>query len=248
MDQFEVIDIKNTDKNTFFHYTNIHNLDSISKNGLEPRIGDNAIGIEENKKIFFTIGITNSLILMESWIKWLIAKSPTDFPGKRLDGPVYKIATIMLKIKFLQPLITLFVRWELSTKYKRISAYKKLKKILDESVYLSLDLKEGVDFSFSDMDEVKGNTFDRALLKYLYSYKSNVDDFNMEYWNMHTTANKMIEKEKIKMIKVGDSTNASDILEYMRKNSDIKIKKDLPYLYGYFQWIETQNKNTRGDI
>lgn len=72
---YPTIDIKDLDKNAFFHYTNINNIDSIFQKGLIPAIGDNATGVEKSEKVFFTIEMTNSLILMESWIKWMIAKS-----------------------------------------------------------------------------------------------------------------------------------------------------------------------------
>lgn len=42
-----VKDISQIDlKHNFFHYTNKQNLDTILKNGLEPRIGENALYVE----------------------------------------------------------------------------------------------------------------------------------------------------------------------------------------------------------
>lgn len=63
---YNTIDIRELNKDAFFHYTNIDNLKNIFEKGLEPNIGDNSMGIEKTKKIFFTYGMTNSLILMES--------------------------------------------------------------------------------------------------------------------------------------------------------------------------------------
>lgn len=46
---FKIKGLSEIDNNTmFFHYTNISNLDSISKKGLEPNIGVNAKRIEKN--------------------------------------------------------------------------------------------------------------------------------------------------------------------------------------------------------
>lgn len=42
---------------SFFHYTNKNNIDSIDKNGLVPKIGDSATGIEKTKKYFLLLGI-----------------------------------------------------------------------------------------------------------------------------------------------------------------------------------------------
>ncbi len=238
LEQYESIDIRKLPKNAYYHYTNINNLDSILNNGLIPAIGDNAVGIEKSEKIFFTIGTTNSLVLMESWLRWLIAKSLSDMPGEKLDKPVYKLATNLLKIKMLQPLLTFVVKCEFKSKKIRLKEYKNLKNILDNSVYLSLDLEYFSDYSLNDIDEVKNGNFDKKLLELMYN-NSNVNDEYMEYWNMHTYSDKQIEPEKIHLLKIGDSYCASDILEYMRKNTEIKIKRDLPFLYGYFKWLKT---------
>lgn len=46
-----VKDISQIDlKHSFFHYTNKQNLDTILKNGLEPRIGENALYVEKTPK------------------------------------------------------------------------------------------------------------------------------------------------------------------------------------------------------
>ncbi len=240
LEQYNAIDIKDLPKNTYFHYTDVNNLESILTNGLQPAIGDNAVGIEKSEKIFFTIGITNSLVLMESWLRWLIAKSLSDMPGKKLDKPVYKLATSLLKIKAFQPLMTFIVKRELKSKHIRKKEFKRFKQILDNSVYFALELEYYSDFSLNDIDEVKEGKFDKKLLKLMYN-NSDVEDDHMEYWNMHTYSGKTIEPEKIHLLKVGNSYKASDILDYMRQNTEIKIKRDLPILYEYFKWLESLN-------
>lgn len=238
---YSVVDIKELGKNACFHYTNINNVKNIFERGLEPAIGDNAIGIEVSKKIFFTVGMTNSLILMEAWLRWLMAKSLSDMPGKKLDKPMYRLATSLLKHKIFHPIMTLVVKCELRSKLIRNREFKHLKEILDESVYLVLDLEYGVDYSLQDIDEVKLGNFDKKLLKIMY-ISSNVHDSYMEYWNMHTFSEKVIEPEKIHLVKVNNLFRASDILQYMRVNSEIKIKKELPLLYSYFKWLDKQNQ------
>lgn len=237
LEKYEAIDIRDLPKNAYFHYTDVHNLDSILKEGLKPAIGDNAAGIEKSEKIFFTFGITNSLVLMESWLRWLMAKSLADMPGKRLDKPMYGLATTLLKFKILQPLGTFVVRCELKSKIIRYKEFKRFRQILENSVYFSLDLEYYSDFSLNDIDEVKSGKFDKKLLKLMYN-KSSVENEYMDYWNMHTYSGKIVEASKIHLLKIGDSYKASDILEYMRHNTEIKIKRDLPYLYSYFKWLE----------
>ena len=57
MDNISMIDINEINlENVFLHYTSKDNISNIFNNGLEPRIGENSKGIEQTKKIFFTIG------------------------------------------------------------------------------------------------------------------------------------------------------------------------------------------------
>lgn len=191
LEHYDTIDIKDLDKNTYFHYTNINSLENIFHEGLKPAIGENAMGIEQSEKVFFTIGGTNSLILMESWLRWLIAKSITDVPGKKFDGPIYKLATWLIKLKFFQPLTTYITKCELRSNPLKVREYKRLAKILDDSIYLSLDLEYGIDYSLNDIDEVKNGNFDRKLLALMYN-KSNINDNRIEYWNMHTFYHKKV--------------------------------------------------------
>lgn len=239
LEKYPSIDISDLPKNTYFHYTSIDNIDSIMEKGLEPLIGDNAVGIEKSKKVFFTIGINNSLVLMDSWIRWLIGKSITNIFGNKLNKPIYKLGTFIIKFKIFHFISTFLVKCELKIPFIKKKEYKRLHNILDNSIYLSLDLEYYADYSLDDIDEVKAGKFDKNLVKLLYN-NSNIEDVSMEYWNMHTYSDKIIEPNKIHLIKIGDSYKASDILEYMRKNTEIKIKKDLPYLYGYFKWLDKQ--------
>ncbi len=51
---FNIKDISQINMNkTFFHYTNKNNLNTIIKNGLEPRIGKNFLYVEKSKEVFF---------------------------------------------------------------------------------------------------------------------------------------------------------------------------------------------------
>ena len=70
-----VKDISQIDlKHSFFHYTNKQNLDTILKNGLEPRIGENALYVEKTPKIFFAEGEKGIVTIMDVWLKWLTGK------------------------------------------------------------------------------------------------------------------------------------------------------------------------------
>ena len=67
------IDLNEFDgENTFYHFTNRDNYESISLNGLIPSIGDNANGIEKTSKVFFSKGNIGFLRICDVWINWFI--------------------------------------------------------------------------------------------------------------------------------------------------------------------------------
>lgn len=225
------IDIKNVDfDKCFFHYTDKNNLDSILENGLLPKIGKNSRNLELTKKVFFTIGFDNTLILMDSWIKWLTLRPDSEF--------IYACGSFYMKHKIFPRILVdkLFAVWIKSDK-GILKACKKLDSILEKSIYLKLDLEENVDFSYEDVDEVKKQTFSRKQLGYIYKYGYDVNDPKLEPWNMHTLSGKIIEKDKISLIRYGDLTSAKDIFLFMVKNTKLNIKEECPFLYRYLEYI-----------
>ncbi len=229
IDNFDCIDISEINGDTsYLHYTNRKNLVNIFKLGLEPRIGKNSVGIEKSQKSFFTIGFDNTLILMDAWIKWLVLKPKNRF--------IYRCGVFFMTKSYFPKVIvdTIFSNWIKNE--KRIKqACKMLNNILNNSVFLVLDLEKNVDFSYEDVDEVKNQKFSRKQLKYIYTYSDNIEDCTMEKWNMHTISNKVIEKDKIKLLKFGNLYKASELIEYMVKISDINFSDDLPFFNKYIK-------------
>lgn len=224
---FKTIDISKLDfNNAFFHYTNINNVESIMKKGLEPRIGSNSLEIEKSKKVFFTMGFNNTLILMDAWIKWLVLRPKNNF--------IYKCGAYFMTKSYFPKIIvdTIFKTWIKSENRIKRSC-KDLDNILKNSVFLVLDLKESIDFSFDDIDEVKNQKFSRKQLNYIYTYGSDSSDVKVEGWNMHTFSDKNIEKEKISIAKHHDLYSAKDMIVYMLKQIDIDIPYELPFLDYY---------------
>lgn len=227
----KTIDIRESNyEKSYFHYTNKKNLDSIIVNGLLPRIGKNSRNLELSKKVFFTIGFDNTLILMDSWIKWLTLRPDSEF--------IYACGAFYMKHKIFPRVLVdkLFSIWIKSDK-GILKACKKLDLILKESVYLKLDLEENVDFSYNDIDEVKKQPFSRKQLSYIYTYGNDVSNPKLELWNMHTLSGKIIDKEKISLIKYGDSISAKDVFLFMVRNSKLNIKEKCPFLYKYLEYI-----------
>ena len=216
----------------YLHYTNKNNLVSIYKNGLQPKIGKNAKVIEKTKKVFFSVGDKGALVTMDTWLKWLIA-----IPKNEL---IYYIGANLIKIKFVQILYRMITGNHKSEKKCKWS-YNKLKKILDNSVYLVLNLEENIDFKYNDIDEVKKySKYPKDFIKNVYAYNSNPLDEQMEYWNMHTISNKIINPQKIQVLRLNNETSASEILKYLIENNLDYVKENCELLYKYYQYIYFQ--------
>lgn len=217
--------------NSFFHYTNKENLDTILKNGLEPRIGNNSIYVEKTPKVFFVKGELGIITIMDVWLRWLTSKSC-------INKFIYWIGNIYLKSPFcIKSIPNFIVKQELKNPKNRRKTYIKMKNILDNSIFLILNLEEKVDFDYTDIDEVK-NAYYESFLKLLYPKNSNVKEPTMEYWNMHTYSNKVIEPEKIFLLKDNNIYEASKILNnFIKKNLEY-IKDNCEYLYEYFLYTQ----------
>lgn len=129
-------DIQDVDTQfSFFHYTNKNNIQSIDENGLIPKIGDSATGIELTEKIFFAIGTKGVFSIFDSWIKWLIAKRLTDLPGEKADIPFYRFSTFLMRLPIIHHFIAIIVNFAVWFEFKftpfKIKSFKIMKTILD---------------------------------------------------------------------------------------------------------------------
>lgn len=228
---FNIKDISQINMNkTFFHYTNKNNLNTIIKNALEPRIGENSLYVEKSKKVFFSQGKYGILTLMDVWLRWLTAKSG-------ISNQIYYLGTFYMRMPLCIKCIPNYVvRKSLKNKNKRIKVFNQLKNILDNSVFLILDLEENVDFDYNDLDEVK-DTYYESFLKLLYPSESDLKDKKIEYWNMHTYSNKVIDSSKISLLKDKDEYSASEILEQLIDDNILYAKQNLVFLYEYYNYF-----------
>ena len=215
---------------TFFHYTNKNNLSTIIKNGLEPRIGKNSLYVEKSKKVFFSQGGNGVLTLMDVWLRWLTSKFG-------ISNQIYCLGTFYMRMPLCIKCIPNYVvSKSLKSKNKRTKVFNQLKNILDNSVFLILDLEENVDFDYNDLDEVK-ETYYESFLKLLYPSVSDLKDKKMEYWNMHTYSNKVIDSSKISVLKYKDEYSASKILKQLIDDNILYVKQNLDFLYEYYNYF-----------
>ena len=223
--------------NVYLHYTNLANLDSILKKGLEPRIGINSKVIEKSEKIFFSKGDKGALVIIDIWIKWLIAKPKWNL--------IYWIGAYLLGVRFFPKVIhKIIINNNKKSKNKCNWAYDELKKILDESIYLVLNLEENIDFSFDDIDEVKVlSKYPVQYIKDMYAFDSEPLNNKMEYWNMHTFSNKKIEANKISVLEYNDSFKASIIIKYLIESNINYVEQNCKRLYEYYTYTENKFYN-----
>lgn len=229
--EYKQVDIEKIDsKSSFFHYTNINNLDSIIEKGLEPRIGENSLFIEKSKKVFFVVGTDGMLTIMDVWVKWLVLRPKSKF--------VYGCgAYLMTNPYFPKIIIDIIFKFWFNKKSQITKKCKELKMILEKSVFLVLDLQENIDFSYDDIDEVKAQSFSRKQLKYIYSYDSDVLDSKIEFWNMHTYSNKSIEPNKILLLKDGEDYMADLIIKNLIEKDLEYVKENYKFLYEYYNCV-----------
>lgn len=228
-----VKDISEIDLNhSFFHYTNKHNLDSILKNGLEPRIGENALYVEKKPKVFFVKGEKGIVNIIDVWLRWLTAKGS-------VNRFIYWFGTMYMRIPFcIKCIPNYMVKKSLKNIKKRNKTYKKMNKILNNSVFLILNLIEKEDFDYHDIDEVKATYYD-SFLKLLYPNDSNIKNVEMEYWNMHTYSGKIISPKKISLLMIQSDYNANKILIKIIENNIDYIKRNCDFLYEYYIYIQS---------
>ncbi len=214
----------------YFHFTKKSNLKSIDNKGLLPRISIHAMSLEDTKKVFFVQGLDNLLILFDCWMH-VCSKYPL-IPG------VFNLGTKIMRYKwFPKPIINAYFKYTEYNKLHKFFAYKYFDWFLKKYILLNIDIKEDVDFSFNDIDEIKAKRYDKNyLIKGGYSLKySDLDSIKVDRWNLHTFSNHGIAATKIKKCTINNSYNMSDILNYAIYNTKFNIEDICPVLYRYLK-------------
>lgn len=215
--------------NTFFHFTHNSNIDNLIKtNGFLPKIGEHAKGIEKTPKIFFSKGYEGVLKLADVWFKWEM---------NRLFSAKYNLVYKYYGIQ------TDTANWHeefISDNYKLDNEKKKIlfeHMILGmkKHIYFSFDLKENVDFKYSDLDESKSSlkkgSVDELYSRKFYGNYSNNDSDIMDDWNMHTLSKKKIDLENTKLIVASNGNNdcISILMEIYAKYEQKKEKQNIQF-------------------
>lgn len=64
-----------------------------------------------------------------------------------------------------------------------------------------------------------------------------IKDKRMEYWNMHTFSNKVIDSSKISLLKDQTDYSASVILKKLIENNIEYVKLNHDFLYKYYNYF-----------
>ncbi len=150
------LDLKDLNSN-YFHFTRESNLCSIEEKGLLPKISFHAQSLEDTKKVFFVQGLDNLLILFNCWIN--VCEKYPHIPD------VFKLGTkIRGKNKFSKIFINIYFKWTEINKLHKFIAYKYFDWFLKKYILLNLNIKESIDFSFDDIDQIKAKKYDKEYL------------------------------------------------------------------------------------
>jgi len=199
-------------------------------NGLLPKISYHAQSLEVTKKVFFVDGLDNLLILFDCWIH--VCSVYPLIPG------IFNLGTKLRgKNIFSKLLIKVYFNWTKINKIHKLFAYKYFDRFLKRYVLLNIDIKEGVDYSLDDVDQIKAKGYDKDfLIKGGYSLKySDLESTKMDKWNLHTFTGHGVSPDKIKICYIDGSYKMSDILTYVVKNTTLDIKNICPELFSYLK-------------
>ena len=140
-------------------------------------------------------GLDNLLILFDCWIH-LCGKYPL-IPG------VFILATkVRGNNAFSKTIIDAYFKWTNINKIHKFISYKYFDWFLNNYILLNIDIKENVDFSFDEVDQIKAKGYNRDyLIKAGYSPKySDLESSKMDKWNLHTFSNHGVSEEKNKNV------------------------------------------------
>lgn len=199
--------------NSFFHFAPKSAYDSIRMRGLVADIGKHSLGLEKNPKVFFSEGGINLLRVADTWIRWLIWHVAREMRF----GINYERWDKEGEMEFRRD----FGNGKVYTDDVIREAFDRFLNMTNNYEYYILDLKEGIDFSYDDIDEFKISFIRDNVLSFTPSFKemygpySNFNNVNMDKWNMHTFVNKGVSKDKIYHVvstKYGNDFNMLDLI------------------------------------
>lgn len=253
-----------------FHFSFKKDKNSIDRKGLETRIGRNSKGIDKQSSIYFSYGLEGALETWDVWLKWR---------ANRLYSPCFQEENKEIIEKLENGTATeeekkeYYYKTELwneefsSGKYREDK--EKMKFLFDFQIYemqasnyYLLDLKEGEDFSFDEVDVKKESSLKRKdrtndvgykIFHEMYGSYSDFESSKVDKWNMNTFLGKqmIIEPNRIKQLTLPNGKNdVLSIITYLHDKykeitpAEEQVKFDV--LDSYVEYVKDKIKS--GDL
>lgn len=250
----ELNDILNNDEildKMFFHFAPKVSYDEIQTKGFEAKIGKNAMGIEKNPKVFFAEGPINSLRIADVWIRWI----GWHVCQRKYFGDNNEFWSNERNAQLKND----FASGDIFTEDVLNEIYKEFLDMCKNFEYYAFDLEEGIDFSFDDVDEVKGSHLHNGVLSFsptfmmMYGPYSDFKNIKTDKWNLHTFPHKGVTPEKIFQVvsaEYGNDFNMLDVIWKIREKclSDPEKKsqvEELVFLNDFLEKTQSlENKTT----
>lgn len=234
-----------------FHYSLKKDKTSIDKNGLKSAIGRNSKGIDKLKAIYFSYGLEAVLETWDVWLKWrtdhLYNPYWQEENQELLEAMKNGTATEQEMQKY-------WYKCQLWNEEFTSGKYKDDKEKMDflfefqtdemlASNYYLLDLKEGEDFSFDEIDVKKARTLTQdkngtsyKKFKEMYGEYSDLESDKVDKWNMNTFLGQpiTITPDRIKELTLPNGKN--DVLSIVE------------FLYDRYKEITPQEQQVQFDL
>ena len=233
----------------FFHHGDKKYHTEVEKNGIPSLIGNNSKYIDSKKSIFFSIGVENTLKLIDVWIKWRL---------DRLNNPFFNAMNNRRIINSPEEKEEYNRKWQewynlfVTGKYKNVPGLLEklyefeLTEGLASCYYYILDLKENEEYVLDQIDDKKKRTTDLAKLKAFYGSYSDFTTPVADKWNMQTIPGKdiTVEPERIRILSVDGKKDVISIVKYLYELylEHTKEKANFMILDDFIEYTKTKER------
>lgn len=233
MERIELENLLSNDElldRTLFHFAKKSSYETYQKLGFNAIIGENAMNIETNPKVFFAEGPLNLLRIADVWIRWTAFHIMKHTYYK--DGWSNDKQAVLLND---------FAHGVYNEPEFLNETYSQFYNFCKGNDYYVFNLEEGVDFKFDDIDEVKSKNMNNGVLTFsptfmhMYGPYSDFTNINTDKWNLHTMPGRGVSADKSYLVvssKYGDDFNMLDMIRevYNKCLSNDKYKEQLSEL------------------
>ena len=251
--------------NMCFHHSLRKDLPSISMNGLKAKIGRNSQGIDEEAAIYFSYGLEAVLETCDVSLKWRMNRL---FDPKWQEENTKMISRIKNGLAIEEEKKQFYSECDKWNNEFISGAYKEdIKKLaflfeyqfqeMQHSIYYTLALCEGKEFTFDEIDTKKLRVLankeadEGAYMKQrvMYGDYSDNDNIYVDKWNMNTVLGKdiiiMPDRMRLLQTKDGKTDVFSIVLSFYntyKENIPFEEQVHFDLLDGYIQYVKSKVK------